>query len=779
VSRPPKQPSRPRRFLPVLFVVLAIGLAVGAWLLLRSRGGIRAGGWKGNNVLVLTVDTLRADRLPAYGCKDVKTPAIDSLAARGVLFERCATATPLTLPSHTTLFSGTLPIHHGVRDNGAFTVPGELPLLAELFRARGYATAAFVSAFVLDSRWKLNRGFDVYFDQFDTRKENLLSIGDIERSAGDTMDAALDWLKGRDARKPFLLWVHLFDPHAPYAPPPPFSEEYRDRPYLGEIAYADSQIARLLAYLQEQGLSEKTAVVFAGDHGESLGDHGEDGHGFFVYEATLHVPLIVVPPGSGKAARRPEVVSLVDVLPTVVELAGLALPSVVQGRSLVPLLSGRGGLEPRPAYSETYYPRIHFGWSELEALDDGRYKLIESSDPELYDLATDPSEKENLVGKDRERYLAMKRQLASLTAGWARNPLNARPAVSDPESVRKLASLGYLTGATEPAAPGRGPAASPLSKIAVYNKLSAARSLTPSDANKAEKMLREVLAEDPAVVDARVALASLYFKQHRYGEAISALEDAIRRRPADASLVVALAMALRSGGRARDAEKFLENRLEGGLADARLEFLLGAIAEDRGDRAAADAWFAKGIAGEPRSAAARSALAEVLLNRGDLEGAEREAKLALQIDPRIEGAHYCLAAVAERRGDQAQAFDEYGREVAANAVVERNFQALMVLARRLGRLPEEAALLEESMRRHPDATYPCLYRARNLLDRSEDLPGAVRLAEQGLERASDDRQAAFAFFLLADLYDRLGEPARSSEFARRGKALASGSPSGS
>ncbi len=729
-------------------------------------------------MLILTVDTLRADRLPAYGRTDLKTPAIDSLAARGVLFERCETATPLTLPSHTTLFSGTLPIHHGVRDNGALTVPKDLPLLAELFQARGYATAAFVSAFVLDSRWKLNRGFDVYFDQFDTRKENLLSIGDIERSAGNTMDAALDWLKDRDARKPFLLWVHLFDPHAPYAPPPPFSEEYRDRPYLGEIAYADSQIGRLLAFLAEQGLAGKTAVVFAGDHGESLGEHGEDGHGFFAYEATLHVPLIVTPPGSGKAMRRPEIVSLVDVLPTLVALAGLERPALLQGRSLVPLLSG-GRLEPRPAYSETYYPRIHFGWSALAALDDGRYKLIESSDPELYDLAADPSEKENLAGRDRERYLAMKRQLASLTAGWAKSPLNAQPAVSDPESVRKLASLGYLTGAPEPVAPGGGPAPSPRSKIGVYKKLAAARSLTISDAAKAEKMLREVLAEDPAVVDARVALASLYLKQHRHAEAIPLLEDAIRRRSADASLALALAMALRSSGRARDGEKFLENRLEGGMADARLDFLLGAFAEQRGDRAAADGWFAKGVAAEPRSAAARSALAEVLLGRSDLEEAEREAKLALQIDPRIEGAHYCLAAVAERRDRPAEAFDEYGREVVVDAVQERSFQALMLLARRLGRLPDEAAVLEESMRRHPDATYPCLYRSRNLLDRREDLPGAVRLAEQGLERASDDRQAAFALFLLADLYDRLGDPERSSDFARRGKALASGAASGS
>ena len=351
---------------------------------------MRPGSWKGQNVLFVTVDTLRADRLPAYGETGVRTPTLDALAARGTVFERCMSATPLTLPSHTTIFSGTLPLHHGVRDNGAFTVPKDLPLLPELYQSRGYATGAFVAAFVLDSRWKLNRGFDYYFDQFDTRKANLVSIGDIERPASEVVDAALGWLEKRDQKKPFFLWVHLFDPHAPYEPPPPFAEEYADRPYLGEIAYVDSQLARLTAFLDAQGLSGRTAVVLTGDHGESLGDHGEEGHGFFVYQEALHVPFLLVAPGAAKPQRRSEVVSLADVMPTLVELSDMPLPAGVQGRSLVPLLSGRGRTEPRPAYSETHYPRLHFGWSELTAIQDGRYKLIESPDPELYDLEADP-----------------------------------------------------------------------------------------------------------------------------------------------------------------------------------------------------------------------------------------------------------------------------------------------------------------------------------------------------------------------------------------------------
>ncbi|HTO75822.1 MAG TPA: sulfatase-like hydrolase/transferase [Thermoanaerobaculia bacterium] len=783
MKRAPKPDRRRPRILPIFIASFVVAAAIGAAFLLRRAGGsMRPRGWKGQNVLFVTVDTLRADRLPAYGRTDVRTPTIDALAARGVLFERCETATPLTLPSHTTIFSGTLPLHHGVRDNGAFTVPPELPLLAELFHAGGYTTAAFVSAFVLDSRWKLNRGFDTYFDQFDTRQANILSIGDIERPAGEVVDAVLDWVKRRDRTKPFFVWVHFYDPHAPYAPPPPFAEEYKDRPYLGEIAYVDSELGRLLRVLADEGIADRTAVVFAGDHGESLGDHGEDGHGFFVYEATLHVPLVFAPSVSrgGRAARRGEVVSLVDVMPTVADLAGLPIPAGVQGRSLVPLLSGSGRFEKRPAYSETWYPRFHFGWSDLAALQDGRYKLIESSAPELYDLAADPGEKVNLVAREKERYLALKRQLTSLADAASRNALNARPAVSDPEAVRKLASLGYLSGGSaDAAAASGGPRAAPLEKIGLYNKLNAALADTASDPAKAEAVLKDVLREDPAMVDARVALANVYLRQRRYKEAIPALEESVRGRPADATLVYGLAMALRMDGRTSDSDKLLENRLANGMKDARIEFLLGTSAEDRGDRAAADAWFAKAIAAEPSSAGSRSALSEVLLRRNDLDGAEREARQAVALDPRVEGAHYCLAAVAERRGRAADAFDEYGREIANNAVSERSFQGLMALARRLPRLEDEAALLEESARRHPKAPLPKLYAARNLLDRGQDFESAVRLAESGLELARNDREAAFGCFLLADLYNRLGDSARSEEFARRGQTLARSAPAGS
>ena len=769
--------SKSRLPLAVVAVVVAAGVALAAFLLLRRPPGWAAGSWQGRNIVLVTIDTLRADRLPAYGGKDVRTPAIDALAARGAVFERCVSAAPLTLPSHTTILSGALPPRHGVRDNGAFNVPPELPLLPEILHARGWATAAFVGAFVLDSRWGLARGFDRYFDQFDTRKERLVSIGDIERPGSEVIDAALAWLGEADPKKPFFLWIHLYDPHAPYAPPPPFDQEYAQHPYLGEIAYVDEQLARLFGFLDERKLSPRTAVVLAGDHGEGLGEHEENGHGLFVYQQTLHVPLIVVPPGArpvaasaADRARVAETVSLADVAPTLLDLVGAPVPASADGRSLRPRLAGERALEERPSYSETYYPRFHFAWSDLQSLQDGRWKLIESSDPELYDLSADPGEARNLAASQRDRYLAMRRQLETLRERWRRTALNARPAVQDPESVRKLASLGYLTGGSEPER-AEGPLPSPRGKIGIYNLLNSASALAPVDPKQAEAVLREILAADPNVVDARAKLANVCLAQGRAAEAVPLLETAVRERPADVALALALASALESTGRGADAAKFLESRVSGGLEDGRLDFMLGTLAEKRGDRSGADSWFERAAAREPRSAARRSAMAELLLARGDLAGAAREASAALELDPRVAGAHWVLARAAEAQGRAPDALNEYGAEIAVDGSNERSFGALGAVARRLGRLDSEAELLAESMRRHPDAVWPRLYGSRNLLDRGE-LANGVHLAEEALALSPNDRQSAFACFLLADLYSRLGDARRSEEFARKAKGFA-------
>src|SRR5262249_20884537 len=323
----------------------------------------------------MTLDTVRADRLGAYGYPGAEPPALDRLAREGLRFDQAVSAAPLTLPSHATLFSGLTPPHHGLRNNGAGRFPDDRATLATLLSARGYATGAFVGSFVLDHRFGLARGFDVYDDEID-RDPNAPGSWEAERSGSQVADRALAWLEkaaGTDGR-PFFAWVHFYDAHAPYAPPEPYAGRHRDALYDGEVAFVDAQVARLLEYLDRRGLAGSTVVVAAADHGEALGEHGELTHGLLLYEPTLRVPLLVRAPGlpAGRAIRPP--VGLADVAPTLAGLLGASLSSAPAGKP-APALDGRdlsaalaAGTEPPEGdlYAETEYPRT-FGWSGLTA----------------------------------------------------------------------------------------------------------------------------------------------------------------------------------------------------------------------------------------------------------------------------------------------------------------------------------------------------------------------------------------------------------------------------
>src|SRR6476661_8233462 len=308
------------------------------------------------NLVLVTLDTTRADRIGAYGARDVETPTFDSLAQSGVLFEQAVSVAPLTLPAHSSLFTGRFPPEHGVRDNGGFFLGPEQVTLAEVLKARGYRTGAFVAAYVLDSKWGLNQGFDTYFDDFDLSQSRAVSLSAIQRPANEVLDKALPWIEQSNGT-PFFAWIHFYDPHAPYRPPEPFATKYKGHPYNGEIAFADSQIARLISTLQSRGLYDRTVIVVMGDHGESLGDHGESAHGFFVYNSVTHVPLVIRAPFTATAHRRiADPVRSVDIMPTMLDLLGMPAASGISGASLVPLLTGAKNELGLDAYSEAMYP---------------------------------------------------------------------------------------------------------------------------------------------------------------------------------------------------------------------------------------------------------------------------------------------------------------------------------------------------------------------------------------------------------------------------------------
>jgi choline-sulfatase len=389
------------------------------------------------NLVIVTLDTTRADRLSAYGFQSVSMPALDRLAREGVVFRQAMTVTPLTLPAHCSLLTGLYPPHHGVRDNADPPLDPAHLTLAEFLHGRGLRTAAFVAARVLASDRGLARGFDVYRDT-----TGSAGVPPLERRPGnEVVDDALSWLNGL-GNAPFFLWVHLYDAHAPCRPPEPYRTQQAIDPYEGTLAFMDSQVNRLIQSLDSHHQLSRTIVVIAGDHGESLGDHGELEHGIFVYDSTMHVPLIMRVPGVSPQSFVP-VTSLVDVMPTV--LGFLHLPSVpVDGLDLTSAIRGAAPQTDRPVYSESLYPQ-RFGWSALRALRDGRFKFIDAPRPELYDLETDPFEERNVYTAGSATATAMARRLETLRELW-RVPAGASIGPVPADIRARLATLGYVGG---------------------------------------------------------------------------------------------------------------------------------------------------------------------------------------------------------------------------------------------------------------------------------------------------------------------------------------------
>ena len=728
-------------------------------------------------LLLITLDTVRADRIGAYGYADIETPFIDGLAERGVLFERALTPVPLTLPSHASLLTGTYPPRHGVRNNGDFKVPQELTTLAELFQAKGFRTGAFVGAFVLDRRWGLDQGFEHYSGDFQVRDvSELVSIGDLQRRAGEVVGDALAWLDGVGPEQPFFAWVHMFDPHDPYDPPSPYRERYSGRPYVGEIAYSDAELARLDSWLQASGRAPTTMMVLAGDHGESLGEHGENGHGLFLYQATLRVPLVIVDPlRGGGGSRRPEVVSLVDVFPTLCERFGLDIPAAVQGRSLAPLLGGGGRWQERPVYSETFYPSFSYGWSPLSGIQDRRYHYLESSEPELYDLDSDPGELQDLAASEAETVERLREAHAVLTADLARDAAR-KGALPDPDTVASLAALGYASGAAEPSLPAsRSGLVPPRQRIDVYNRLVEARlALSAGDLELSEQLLGEALAGDPAVAETYSLIGRVRLARGRFDEAAVMFEKGLAHQPGSFALSMGLATAMLRSGRTDEALEVVARAAEQRPDEAWPMLVLGSFARQAGRLDAAGQALERALELDPESAGASLEMAVVALAQGAADRAGKQASRALELDPRLRGAHLCLAQSLEARGQLDAAMAEYEAERSLSPADHRPVYGLARLHGRVGQAGEERRLLEETIRLEPDFVPAYLHLARNYLEAGEGYQEAIELANQALARGPAGADLALAYYLLADLHNRVGNQALSRDFAVQGRKVERG-----
>jgi arylsulfatase A-like enzyme len=486
--------------------------------LLALLGGC---GGRSINVLLITLDTTRADHLGCYGAGFAETPAIDKLAKEGVLFETVVTPVPTTLPSHTSIMTGLYPLAHGARDNGIFRVGPQAKTLAEILSDRGYRTGAVVSAFVLDSQFGLDQGFATYDDQVSSSA--LSSVGSQDRRAKDVTTAALAFLDVKSSA-PFFLWLHYFDAHGPYEPPAPYRERFVARPYDGEIAYVDSELQRLFDGLTSRGLMDSTLIVVTADHGESLGEHGEKTHAYFIYEATARVPLIMRGPGLPSGTRMGGLASLVDVMPTILGALELEPPSGLDGQSLF------GGTETRPVYLETYAPYYNFGWAALRGLRDERYKYIRAPEPELYDLTRDPGEEHNVIAEQQDVAARFSRALDNLIADHSGDTLSELNSPS-PAETEKLAHLGYTAAAASAERATTGP--DPKKMIDLIDQRDRGRTLLGQGRfDDAIAAFKHVLDRNPENTQVREFLGTALTAKGQWKEARDELLRAVTERPA-------------------------------------------------------------------------------------------------------------------------------------------------------------------------------------------------------------------------------------------------------
>ena len=688
--------------------------AAAAWFLWLSRSGGAEG-----PIVLISIDTLRADRLPAYGYKGTRTPQIDRLVTDGVLFEQAYAHSPQTLPSHTSMFSGTLPFEHGVRDNIGFSLKDSQRSIQHVLRAQGFATGGFVSAYVLRKQTGFNSGFDHYDDDLPAATPDL-PLGQVQRSGADTVAAAIRWIDQRDSPR-FFLFVHIYEPHRPYSPPPQYAGK---NPYDGEVDYSDAIVGTLLEHLRQKDLYDQATVILLSDHGEGLGDHGEDEHGIFLYRETIQVPLIVKLPGSRGGHRRvPDPVQHIDLMPTILDLTSAASSNEWRGRSLRPVLEGDGRLGQTGIYAEAMSPRYHFGWSELYALTDARYRFIRAPRDELYDVERDPHETTSVAAERTQVRDAMRRMLEQT---MAEATVDAPAVVSDADR-QKLAALGYV--GTQTGASLRVPGdelPDPKDKIDLLRKYKRATDLAGQrQFAEAAAAMREILRTDPQMTDVWVQLANMYERLGRTADAVAAYQEGIKSNPQNASSLTGAAAGL---------------------------FQLGKLEEAR-----AHAELAVAVA----PAAAHELLARIAVERGEADAARREAKLAQTADPSLPAQEMIEGRLLHKQGQYAAALPHFmrARDALASRTVKMpdvNYYIADTLAR-LERYREAESFFAAEL-----AVFPNNVRARAGQAMLYRATGRTAEAEQAIATMLRTSPTPEAYDLAAQLWTMFGEPQKAA-----------------
>lgn len=617
------------------------------------------------NLVLVTIDTLRADHVGCYGYTQGRTPTLDALAREGVLFRTVVSAVPLTLPSHCSILTGTYPTEHGVRDNLGYTLGDSPPTLATLLRPKGYATAAFVGAAVLESKRGLNQGFDTYSSPFQRKmgRNNpmVLNLQDLQRPAEDVIADALRWMNSRAAGspQPFFVWIHLYDPHTPYDPPPSF-RGILPKPYDCEIAYADYAVGKFIDYLKQHGLYDSTLIVAASDHGESFGEHGEHTHGYFIYDTTLLVPLIVkAPRASAIAPRRvPNPVRTIDIAPTILQLLGMPAAPSMQGAGLLSLMMGKD-TSTSSAYAETYYP-TQYGASGLRALRNGRYKFIDAPKPELYDLAADPGEIHNLYKTQKSTALELKGQLDSLLARITpKGP--PKPAVVSAGEVEELASLGYVGTSGQSVVGASGESLpDPKDELESYKTITqSTQMVAEGKCDEAMPLLNRLVQLRPTLFLGHITLAKCDLFQGKYEAADSALQAALHIRPDNVEAKFYQGISQLEEGRFSDSIAGLQPLAKAHPKEPYIRFYLGMAYEQSGALAQAFEEYQACANIDPSFEVAVYKVGYYLAKSGKFSEAAAQFKKVAEMDPSNALAHFNLGLAYQKSGNEAAARPEF------------------------------------------------------------------------------------------------------------------------
>ncbi len=646
------------------------------------------------DVILITIDTLRADRISPYGYSK-PTPAFAGFAKDSALFERASSQVPLTLPSHASILTGLYPITHGVRENSGFVLPPEHRTLAEVLKENGYSTAAFIGAFVLDRRFGLARGFDTYYDNFPTGTLEDVKLLIQERRAGEVLEKAREWVAG-PVNGPRFAWIHLYDPHAPYEPPAPFDRD--EDLYDGEVRYVDASLGDFFRFLRERGFYDGSLIIVTSDHGEGLGEHGEETHGMFLYESTLRVPLMIKYPGNTNAGVRVAAPALlIDIFPTVLRVLNIQDRAAPQGEVLQPQTTPAGHRN----LAETMLPYLGYGWSPLRAYVDGSFKYIDAPRPELYNLDADPRESQNLISSNQAMAGQLRQRLTE-AAGRLSASVPKSPQKVDAETSERLRSLGYVS--TSQPARSNLPAglADPKDKIAIFEQIwKAENRIAAGKATEAARDLERIVALDKKVYLAQWLLGLAYYTQNQHAEALPCFLAAAGLRPAESRPFMYAGMAALRLGRLQQARSALEQARSLQPDDEAILNNLASVYTNMKDLDRAAGIFRELTTRNADDVAAWSNLGVVLLFKRDYDSAYDSFQRALRLNPDQPEIHNNLGLVQMERGDVDAAIASYRQALSLRPEYGRAHYNLGVALQKKGlrmEAEQEFALARQSAR---------------------------------------------------------------------------------